>query len=88
MKKQWIMFVLTAVGAVVVGLWIYRKINPSPNVENGVARVPSGGAGSQSATPGGYKLESPLSTIFISPATVVQKSDMYDVDFVNSLPRG
>lgn len=68
MKKSWFMFILGSIGALVVGLWLYRKINPA--IPNGVERVPSGGAGSQSATTGGYRRDTDKSTIEIGPITI------------------
>lgn len=92
MKKQWIAFILTAIGAVVVGLWIYRKVNPgtfSLDFVNSLPTVPSGGAGVQSATQEGYKLTDPISTISIGPSSVTPAPKVqWDPNFVDSLPVG
>jgi hypothetical protein len=78
MKKSWVMFVLASFGAVVVGLWVFRKINPGSSVVS----IPSGGAGTQSANPSGYKRETETSTIVIGPATV---KESWDTSYANSL---
>lgn len=36
MKKSWLMFGLAGFGAVMIGLWIYRKINPAPNPQKSI----------------------------------------------------
>lgn len=81
MTKQWIVFGLTAVGAVIVILFLYRKV-----VSPALTTVASGAAGSQ-ASIGGFRQSSPKSTIEISPATVKSKSTWDFEQYVNSLPR-
>ncbi len=72
--KSWLMFYGALAATVVIGLWVYRKINPEPKddwewsslFDPKVYTVPSGGAGVQS-TVKGVKLNS---SIEIGPTTV------------------